>query len=127
MTYGPVNAMSEFVLPRNFSEGLVADTRRRFQAACAASNSPPRRPMRGSGLGGFIDALFIGVGAPDVDDIELEPPQAAAAARQAPTVILTELCIENPDEGMTHGSEMPSVSAASIRSMRAISVRWSTW
>jgi hypothetical protein len=54
--------------------------------------------MRGSGLGALIDALFIGVGAP-LDDIELDPAHAPAAARQVASVTLTEFCIRNPDEG----------------------------
>jgi hypothetical protein len=52
-----VNAKSEFVIPVNFSDGCVVDTKRRFQAAVAASNFPARRPTRGSGIGSPGDML----------------------------------------------------------------------
>jgi hypothetical protein len=47
----------------NFSDGCVVDTRRKFQAAWAASYLPARNPMRGSGLGAATDIMLpIGVG-----------------------------------------------------------------
>jgi hypothetical protein len=46
-----VKAISEFVIPSNFSEGFVEDTSLRFHAAVAASYLPARRPTRGSETG----------------------------------------------------------------------------
>src|ERR1700722_5138254 len=62
MTYDPMNAMSELVLSRNCSVGRVLETRRTFHAASAASQSPPLRPTRGSGLGARVDVLLPGTG-----------------------------------------------------------------
>src|SRR3989442_8296550 len=57
MAYGPVNARSELVTPKNFSGGGVFETTRMFQEASAAFISPARRPTRGSGLGATVDML----------------------------------------------------------------------
>src|SRR5688572_822574 len=63
MVYFPVKARSELVTPRNFSVGGVVDTRRIFQAACAASHRPAARPTRGSGVGVVADTIgFTGAG-----------------------------------------------------------------
>src|SRR6266545_2688686 len=58
MTYDPLNVRSELMnakspgllLLMNESDGGVVETRRRFQAACAASIQPARSPTRGSGF-----------------------------------------------------------------------------
>ncbi len=42
-------------------EGGVVDTRRMFQAACAAFIHPARSPTRGSGLGAVVDMLTFEV------------------------------------------------------------------
>src|SRR2546428_9574296 len=67
MAYGPVNARSELVTPKNFSGGAVFETTRMFQDASSAFISPARRPTRGSGLGATVDMLA--------------PPDDAHAAR----------------------------------------------
>src|SRR5207244_12333506 len=55
MTLLPMNARSELVLPRNFSEGGVFESTRRFHVASAAFIKPARSPTRGSGLGAAAD------------------------------------------------------------------------
>src|SRR5687768_4482657 len=63
MAYFPLKARSELVSRRspgvvglkNFSEGGVFDTTRRFQAASPAFIHPARRPTLGSGLGAVVD------------------------------------------------------------------------
>src|SRR5262245_53100616 len=59
MTYLPVNAKSELVMPLNFSDGGVVDSRRMFHAACAASHRPAARPTRGSGLGALSETIGV--------------------------------------------------------------------
>src|SRR5205809_5285160 len=51
MAYGPLNARSELVWPRNWVDGFVSESTRRFHTASAASNIPALRPTRGSGIG----------------------------------------------------------------------------
>src|ERR1051326_7162121 len=85
MTYWPVNARSELVLPRNFPDGGVLDTTRRFQVASPASINPARRPIRGSGLGAPdvewtapLPALTRWLGAGAFAPVEVEWAHAAA-------------------------------------------------
>src|SRR5262245_60044758 len=59
MVYLPVNARSELVTPRNFSDGGVVDTSLRFHAAWPASHRPGDRPTRGSGLGVVADTVGV--------------------------------------------------------------------
>src|SRR5207244_11658620 len=51
MAYGPLNARSELVWPRNWVDAFVSESTRRFHTASAASNIPALRPTRGSGIG----------------------------------------------------------------------------
>src|ERR1051325_9137093 len=85
MTSWPVNARSELVLPRNFPDGGVLESTRRFQVASPASINPARRPIRGSGLGApdvewpvplLALTCWVGAGAPA--PVEVEWAHAAA-------------------------------------------------
>ena len=76
------------VLPTNFSLGLVVETSLMFQAACAASHNPARRPTRGSGLGApwtctstaRMDPPVDGAGALDAVDDDPDDIHAESAA-----------------------------------------------
>src|SRR5215218_9782771 len=59
IVYLPVNARSELVTPRNFSDGGVVETKRMFQAAWPASQRPGASPTRGSGLGATADTIGV--------------------------------------------------------------------
>src|SRR6267154_967923 len=82
MAYGPVNARSEFVTPRNFPGGGVFETTRMFQDASWAFISPARRPTRGSGLGATVDML-------------LPPDDAHATTAHNPRVRTTRFMVES--------------------------------
>src|SRR3954469_20050534 len=62
----------------NCLEGGVVDTFFRFQMAWPASASPGLSPTRGSGLGGVVDMLAAGAGAPPAS---LEPEWVHAAVK----------------------------------------------
>src|SRR5215831_1490284 len=57
MTYCPLNARSELMSLVNCPWGGVLETRRRFQVADPASNSPGFKPTLGSGFGATVDNL----------------------------------------------------------------------
>src|ERR1700722_753431 len=103
-----MNAMSEFVSPRNLPVGRVVETRRTFQAACPASHSPALRPTRGSGLGAFVDMLAAGAGA--APGGEPEGAHAAAERRPAATVRVADgLAIANRmTDSSSRGTSRPT-------------------
>src|SRR5262245_40751033 len=70
MAYLPLKARSEFVAPRNFSDGGVFDTTRRFHAASAASIRPAPKPTRGSGDGGEVESPACGGVEPCADNVD---------------------------------------------------------
>src|SRR5215831_9762371 len=98
MTSLPRKARSDMVLPTNFSLGFVVETSLMFHAAWAASHSPARSPMRGSGLGAPGSwtstarippacAACAGAGADDAADVadpELEHADTSAAIESDP-------------------------------------------
>src|SRR6266852_4074378 len=103
MAYGPVNARSELVTPKNFSGGGVFEITRMFQDASAAFISPARRPTRGSGLGATVDMLA--------------PPDDAHAARaHNPRVRTTRFMVDSREK---NGRGVERASSACARS------RWS--
>src|SRR5690242_15477947 len=103
MAYGPVNARSELVTPKNFPGGGVLETTRMFQVASSAFMSPARRPTRGSGLGATVDMLA--------------PPDDAHAARvHNPRVRSGRFMVDSREK---NGRGMARASSACARS------RWS--
>src|ERR1700722_14598170 len=84
MTYLPSKARSEFVLSTKSLDGGVFDRRRIFHDAWPASNNPPLRPTRGSGLGGVGDMLTPAAAVPGVS-IPLDPVPDAPECAHAPT------------------------------------------
>src|SRR5690242_19555794 len=64
----------------NGFDGGVLETFFRFQIASPASVAPAFNPMRGSGLGGVVELLAAGVGAPAAS---LEPEWVHATRRMA--------------------------------------------
>src|SRR6478752_6749244 len=83
-----MKARSELVAPSKPSGAGVVETSLMFQAASPASRSPALRPMRGSGLGGFID-MERGAAATDVDEdahaaaYTAAPSSAGSSAQRA--------------------------------------------
>src|SRR5215470_7380483 len=59
MTYFPVKARSECVAPADDALGGVVEIMRIFHAACAASQRPGARPIRGSGVGAVIETIGV--------------------------------------------------------------------
>jgi hypothetical protein len=57
-----------------------------FHAAWPASVRPAFRPTRGSGLGARVDALEIGVGLTDADDV-VDDEQAANPSSPSRSVV----------------------------------------
>src|SRR5579862_9145047 len=90
MTSVPSKARSEFQRRgspgvdslKKSLDGRVVDTSFMFQLACAASNSPPLRPTRGSGLGGVGDICAAGDGLSPADVLDVWA-QAAMLSRPA--------------------------------------------
>ena len=92
MTYLPMKARSELVVPVNGSGDLLLETNRRFHGTSAAGCTitrfavsldhgamvPARSPTRGSGLGGDMDMFGAIIGpADELDDVELDDAHAA--------------------------------------------------
>src|SRR5690349_4124984 len=94
-----MNAKSELVWPRNFSLGLVVETRRMFHWAWPASHKPAFNPTRGSGLGAAIvrepDCMAPPpvVAAGCVHAAASETAVASDAARHAPGLLNTDVNI----------------------------------
>src|SRR5215207_10208107 len=80
MTYLPVNAMSELVIPVKSSGDGFSETTFRFHTASPASCSPALRPTRGSGLGASADFVLSGDGDPVPDELEPAQPSSRATA-----------------------------------------------
>src|SRR5512147_2424984 len=83
MAYLPVNDRSEFVEPRNFSDGGVLETTFMFQVASAASILPARRPTRGS-VAGLGAAAVVGAALDDDEQAaRVSDPRAMVSERSA--------------------------------------------
>src|SRR5215510_4652550 len=80
MAYLPLNARSEFVAPRNFSDGCVFDTTRRFQVASAAFIRPAPKPTRGSGDGGEVESPACGGVEPCADNVDGATAESESSA-----------------------------------------------
>src|SRR5215468_3985224 len=80
MAYLPLNAKSEFVAWRNFSDGSVFDSTRRFHDASAASIRPARRPTRGSGDGGEVVSPACGGVEPCADSVDGATAESESSA-----------------------------------------------
>src|SRR3954468_15537487 len=145
MAYGPRKARSELVTSSNFPVARVLDNSLMFHDAVAASYLPARRPTRGSGIGSPGDMLLAAALA-----LVLTPEDEIAGAHAAAEMIPSARDNDNSLSTVTraggrysadifvssgeskldglngdtrdYSTVMPRLIAASIFSMRAISV-----
>src|SRR6185436_17828310 len=121
MTYWPVNARSELVLPTNRPDGGVLERTRMFQVASAASILPARRPTRGSGLGAAASMPPAGAGAPALElDAGCEQAARDSSVRATPwrTEAMTDSLMgrgQECDEHFFHPGDLGGLIDVDIR------------